>query len=175
MTDYRRVWRAGATWFFTVNLADRSSSLLVDRIELLRDAFRYTLRRHPFRMDALCILPDHLHAVLTLPAQQSDFALRWRLIKTEFSRRMPAREARSPSRIRKGERAIWQRRYWEHLVRDEDDLRRHLEYTHFNPVKHRHVERVADWPHSTFHRHVREGTYPIDWHGSEDIARMSMG
>ena len=82
MTDYRRAWRPGATWFFTANLSDRTSALLVDRIDALRDAFRYTLRGHPFRVDALCVLPDHLHAVLTLPTEQADFAVRWRLVST---------------------------------------------------------------------------------------------
>jgi putative transposase len=169
MTDYRRAWRPGATWFFTVNLADRSSSLLVDRIGDLREAFRYVLARHPYRIDALCVLPDHLHAVFTLPPVDADIAVRWQLIKTHFSRRIPATEARSSSRGRKGERGIWQRRYWEHVVRDEDDLRAHLDYTHFNPVKHGHVDRAVDWPHSTFHREVLAGRLPADWGGSSDV------
>jgi putative transposase len=165
MTSYRRAYRAGATHFFTVNLADRSSRLLVDRIDDLRAAVRYARQRHPFAIDAMTVLPDHLHAVWTLPPGDADFSLRWRLIKGFFSRHIPFGEPRLSSRIDKRERGIWQRRYWEHLIRDEEDLRRHVDYTHFNPVRHGHVARVADWPHSTFHREVRAGRLPADWAG----------
>jgi putative transposase len=163
MTNYRRAYREGATYFFTVNLADRRTTLLTDHINDLRDAVRYTLQRHPFAIDAMTVLPDHLHAVWTLPPNDSDHSLRWRLIKGFFSRRIPRNEHRRPSRIAKGERGIWQRRFWEHLIRDEADLCKHVDYTHFNPVKHGHVSRVTDWPHSTFHREVREGRLTPDW------------
>ena len=165
MTDYRRAHVPGATWFFTANLADRSSRLLTDRIADLRDAVRYVLRRHPFAIDAMVVLPEHMHAVWTLPPGDADFPLRWRLIKACFSRHVPAGERRGASRIAKGERGIWQRRYWEHLIRDEDDLQRHVDYVHYNPVKHGHAPSAAAWPHSTFHRHVREGWLPLDWGG----------
>lgn len=167
MTDYRRAWRPGATWFFTVNLADRRSSLLVERIDTLRHAFRYVLRSHPYRVDALCVLPDHLHALFTLPPGDADFAVRWNLIKGHFSRHLPSDEDITASRLRKRERGIWQRRYWEHQIRDDEDLVRHLDYTHFNPVKHGHAERVVDWPHSTFHREVAAGRLAADWGGSK--------
>jgi len=163
MTHYRRAHVPGATYFFTVNLVDRRSTLLTARIEDLRAAVRYTRQRHPFVIDAMTILPEHLHAVWTLPPDDADFPLRWRLIKSHFSRRMPHGEHRRASRIAKCERGIWQRRYWEHLIRDEDDLRRCVDYTHFNPVKHGHAKRVSDWPYSTFHREVREGRLPMDW------------
>jgi putative transposase len=163
MTNYRRAYRAGSTYFFTVNLADRQGTLLVDHINDLREAVRYTRQRHPFAIDAMTVMPDHLHAVWTLPPGDADYSLRWRLIKGFFSRRIAHGEHRRLSRISKVERGIWQRRYWEHLIRDEDDLRRHVDYTHFNPVKHGHVSRVADWPHSTFHREVREGRVSADW------------
>jgi putative transposase len=139
MTNYRRSNIAGACYFFTVNLADRQQSLLTEHIASLRSAFEYARARHPFIIDAIVILPDHLHAMWSLPEGDSDFAMRWRLIKTEFSRGLPQGERRSDSRLNKGERGIWQRRYWEHLIRDEADYARHVDYIHINPVKHGHV------------------------------------
>ena len=165
MTNYRRSRVAGASYFFTVNLAERSQSLLVEHIASLRTAFRRVHRSHPFTTDAIVVLPDHLHAIWSLPADDGDFALRWRLIKTAFSRGLPRIECRSASRQAKQERGIWQRRYWEHLIRDEADFSRHVDYIHINPVKHGLVTRVADWPYSSFHRHVQAGILPMDWAG----------
>jgi putative transposase len=165
MTNYRRSRIAGASYFFTVNLADRTQSQLTDHIALLRSAFEYTRERHPFVVDAAVILPEHLHVIWTLPEGDRDFSLRWRLIKTEFSRGLPHGEFRTDSRQGKSERGIWQRRYWEHLIRDDVDFSRHVDYIHINPVKHGLVSRVADWPHSSFHRYVREGMLPVDWAG----------
>ena len=122
MTNYRRSNIAGASYFFTVNLADRSSSLLTEQIALLRTSFEYAQTLPPFAIDVIVVLPDHLHAIWTLPVGDSDFALRWRLIKTTFSRSLPHDEHRSASRKTKGERGIWQRRYWEHLIRDDLDF-----------------------------------------------------
>jgi putative transposase len=166
MTNYRRSNIAGASYFFTVNLDDRTSSLLVERIALLRSVFAYAQTRHPFTIDAIVILPDHLHAIWTLPEGDSDFSLRWRLIKTTFSRSLPHDEHRSVSREDKGERGIWQRRYWEHLIRDDLDFARHVDYIHINPVKHGWAKQVSAWPHSSFHRYVRAGILPIGWAGS---------
>jgi putative transposase len=168
MTGYRRNFVPGGCYFFTVNLTDRSARLLTDHIGLLRSAFRETRIRHPFTIDAIVVLPDHLHAIWTLPDRDQDFATRWRLIKSAFSRAVPKTEAISASRARKSERGIWQRRYWEHTLHDERDFERHVDYIHFNPVKHGHTKRVADWPFSSFHRMVRLGIYPVDWAG--DIA-----
>ena len=162
MTSYRRNFVAGGTFFFTVNLAERRLRLLTEHIDRLRAAFRATRARHPFTIDAVVVLPDHLHAVWTLPDGDADFATRWRLLKSSFSRTLPRGERRSDSRVRKGERGIWQRRYWEHTIRDETDLARHIDYIHNNPVKHGHVTRVEDWPYSSFHRMMREGSYPKD-------------
>ena len=173
MTHYCRAWHPGATYFFTVNLARRNSTLLVDRIDVLRDAIRHVRRRHPFVIDAMVVMPEHLHAVWTLPPGDADFATRWRLIKTGFSRRIPAGERRTTSRISKGERGIWQRRYWEHLIRDEWDLQSHIDYIHFNPVKHGHVDRAADWPYSSFHRYAADGRLPTDWGVSQRAAHDS--
>jgi putative transposase len=165
MTNYRRNAIAGGCFFFTVILAERRLRLLTDHIDLLRGAFHETRQRHPFVIDAIVVLPDHLHAVWTLPDGDRDFATRWRLIKAAFSRGLPAGERISESRARKAERGIWQRRYWEHTLRDDDDVARHIDYIHYNPVKHGHVARVADWPHSSFHRLVARSIYPADWAG----------
>ena len=167
MVMYRRNIVAGSRYFFTVTLLDRASRLLVERIEELRAAFRLIHTRRPFTIDAIVVLPDHLHCVWTLPEGDADYALRWREIKSHFSRRIPAEEQRSPGRINKGERGIWQRRYWEHTLRDEEDAERHIDYIHYNPVKHGHVARVSDWPFSSFHRFMRHGIYPPYWGGAD--------
>jgi putative transposase len=160
---YRRANAAGGTYFFTVNLADRSSTLLIDHVDLLRDVMREVQSRHPFFIDAIVILPDHLHALWTLPLDDAAFAMRWRLIKAGFSRGLPPTEWRTLSRLRKGERGIWQRRYWEHQIEDDEDYARHVDYIHINPVKHGHAIRPMDWNHSSIHRYVKNGTVPAHW------------
>jgi len=165
MTNYRRNFARGGTYFFTVNLDDRRLALLTDHIDRLRAAFRYTRARHPFAIDAIVVLPEHLHAIWTLPEDDSDYARRWRLIKSTFSRALPTGEHVSRSRAERGERGIWQRRYWERTIRDEGDFARHADYIHYNPVKHGHVTQVKAWPHSSFHRMVRLGICPEDWGG----------
>jgi len=166
VTNYRRNFIPGGSYFFTVNLADRRSRLLTENIGLLRSAFRYARERHAFTIDAIVVLPGHLHTIWSLPEGDCDFALRWRLIKSAFSRELPPGEHVSESRAAKGERGIWQRRYWEHTLRDERDLERHIDYIHFNPVKHGHVTEVGDWPYTSFHRMVRLGICPEDWAGN---------
>jgi putative transposase len=175
MINYRRNFVPGGCFFFTVNLADRRLSLLTDHLEALRAAFRETRQRHPFEIDAIVILPDHLHTVWTLPADDADFATRWRLIKTTFSRNVPAVERVSGSRFAKGERGIWQRRYWEHTIRDDNDFERHVDYVHINPVKHGLVAHVRDRLPSSFHRMVRLGIYPADWAGEVSRAGHDFG
>ncbi|WP_303902834.1 REP-associated tyrosine transposase [Thiohalomonas denitrificans] len=169
MTNYRRNRVMGGTYFFTVNLYDRTSRLLIDEIDRFRAAVRYARHNHPFRIDAWVVLPEHMHAVWTLPTGDADFATRWSLIKATFSRSIPKRETVSVSRAGKEERGIWQRRYWEHTIRDEEDFRRCVDYVHINPLKHDWVKRVADWPFSTFHQHVRQGSYPPDWGTDTDV------
>lgn len=170
MPNYRRAWRQGGTYFFTVNLLQRhNNDLLIRHIDTLREAVRSVRHRHPFQIHGWVVLPDHLHCIIELPVNDSDFATRWRLIKLEFSKSIPKTERRSRVRIRRGERGIWQRRYWEHLIRDEADYQAHMDYLHFNPVKHQYVTRVADWPYSTFHRLVEEDVYPVDWAGGGDV------
>jgi putative transposase len=145
MTDYRRYFVPGGSYFFTVNLADRSQRLLVEHINLLRRAMSETRSEYSFIIDAMVVLPDHLHAIWTLPTGDANYSRRWQTLKTRFSRGLPKTEPRSESRLSKGERGIWQRRFWEHLIRDENDWRHHMDYIHYNPVKHGHVEKVLDW------------------------------
>jgi len=168
MPNYRRAFVPGGCWFFTVNLLDRRRSLLTENIGALRETMRIVKARHPFTIDAMVILPDHIHAVWTLPPGDTDFSLRWRLIKIGFAQAVPNTERRSDVRRQRGERAIWQRRFWEHLIRGEEDFRRHIEYCYINPVKHGLVRRVNDWPNSSFHRDVRALLFPEDWAG--DVA-----
>ena len=165
MSNYRRAWVPGGTYFFTVNLLERRRRLLLEHIELLGDAFRMAQAARPFILLAWVILPDHLHCMWRLPDGDADNANRWAQIKAGFSRRLPATERRSAYRVSRRERGIWQRRYWEHLIRDPDDLRRHVDYIHYNPVKHGHVARAVDWPHSSFHGWVERGGYSLDWGG----------
>ncbi|PZA11007.1 transposase [Rhodopseudomonas palustris] len=165
MSRYRRARFEGGLYFFTVALADRRSSLLVNEVDRLRQAYRSARQRCPFDTVAICVLPDHLHAVWALPAGDADFPTRWSLIKRGFSRGLPPSPARSASKLVKREKGIWQRRYWEHVIRDDGDLARHIDYVHFNPVKHGIVARVSDWPHSSFHRYVAQGLLAPDWGG----------
>jgi putative transposase len=149
-------------------VAHRNLRLLVEHIDALRAAFRYARAQYPFSIDAIVVLPDHLHAIWTLPDGDDDFPLRWPLIKASFSRRLPSGEVLSSSRLSKRERGIWQRRYWEHALRDENDFARHADYIRFNPVKHGHVRWVKDWQPSSFHRFMRLGLYPEDWADSPE-------
>jgi len=162
MSNYHRPLVPGATVFFTVTLADRRSDLLVREIGLLRDAFRRTLEQRPFRVDTIVVLPDHLHAILTLPPGDTDYATRWRQIKSRFSRRLPKGPLRS-SHVARAERGIWQRRFWEHHIRDAEDYREHVAYCWHNPVKHGLVERASDWPYSSLHRDIRNGRAGSEW------------
>ncbi|MFZ5661735.1 MAG: REP-associated tyrosine transposase [Pseudomonadota bacterium] len=172
---YRRARFPGGTYFFTVNLADRSSDLLVRHVDVLRASVRDVRIRHPFEIVAWVTLPEHLHTVWRLPDGDADFATRWMLIKAGFSRRLPSSTDIGRSRRRKREREIWQRRYWEHAIRDEDDLARHVDYTHFNPVKHGRVQRASDWPYSSLHRYIARGVHPADWATAPDEAASRFG
>ena len=164
MPNYRRAFIPGGTWFFTVNLLERKNNdLLVREIDLLRETVRAVRKRYPFYIDAWVVLPNHMHAVWTLPLGDADFSKRWRLIKSGFSRALPKTEYLSNVRKMAGERGIWQRHFWEHSIRDETDFERHVDYVHINPVKHGLVDRVVDWPYSSFHRQVENGVYPENW------------
>jgi putative transposase len=166
MPDYRRNFVPGGSHFFTVALVQRSSHLLTANIDLLRNAVHCVKREMPFELVAMVVLRKHLHCVWTLPEGDIDYPERWKKIKAMFSRGIPVTELRSSSRMAKADHGIWQRRYWEHTLRSEEDLNRHVDYIHFNPVKHRHVGRVNDWPYSSFHRYVWCGIYTEEWAGS---------
>lgn len=165
MTNYRRDLTQGGTWFFTVNLQNRNSQLLTNEIDLLRRAHKHVMYAHPFTINAMVVLPDHLHAIWTLPVNDADYSTRWRLIKTEFSRNIKSTENISKSQSNKGERGIWQRRFWEHKIRDEIDYKRHVDYIHINPQKHGYVTEVVDWPWSTFHQYINKKILPSNWAG----------
>jgi len=158
MSRYLRPRVPGASVFFTVTLTDRRSRLLVQEVAALRHAVRATRAERPFQIDAWVVLPDHLHALWTMPEDDADYSTRWRLIKTRFSRRLPVGPLR-PSHEARQERGIWQRRFWERHIRNEADFATHLRYCWGNPVKHGLVEKPEDWPYSSVHRDIRSGRY----------------
>jgi putative transposase len=174
MPHYLRAHVPGGSYFFTVALLERRRRLLTAHINALRAAFRSVHIQRPFHIDAIVILPDHLHCIWTLPPNDADSSTRWRLIKSSFARAIAPGERLSSRRRTKHERGIWQRRFWEHVIRDQRDFDAHLDYIHFNPVKHGWVSRVADWPHSSFHRFVRSGWYPLEWAAPADIREWDL-
>ena len=167
MVQYRRNRIAGGTYFFTVTLRDRKSALLVEHIGLLRAAVNKTRRERPFTINAWVVLPEHLHAIWTLPPGDADYSARWRSVKGYFSHEI-AKLLENPWKNTKGEYQFWQRRFWEHTIRDDEDFSRHADYIHYNPVKHGLVKMVSDWPYSSFHHFVTKGIYTWDWGGMED-------
>jgi len=175
MPEFRRNRVSGGTYFFTIAIAERHKDLLVKHIALLRNAIHLEKKRAPFVIIAMSILPDHLHAVWRLPVGDTNYSERWRRIKATFSKMLKRNETVSKSRFEKGERGIWQRRFWEHTIRDDADLQRHMDYVHFNLVKHRYVKKAADWQHSTFHAYVDRGVYPVDWGSAEEEKEGAYG
>ncbi len=164
--EYRRAFVPGGSFFFTV-VTERRRRLFVtsETVDVLRNAFRSVMAKRPFKIDALVVLPDHLHCVWSLPPEDADFATRWRLVKTWFTKHCASwlREASDQAHQRKGQQSIWQHRYWEHVLRDEMDLHHHVDYIHYNPVKHGYVCRPVDWPYSSMRRYVDAGMYSEDW------------
>ncbi|OOG26791.1 transposase [Thioalkalivibrio denitrificans] len=153
MSDYRRVYHPGGLYFFTVVTASRRPLFSNARsIEILRMAFRYVMQRRPFQLEAIVILPDHLHCLWQLPETDSDYSNRWKMLKGYVSRRLGNKND-----------PIWQPRFWEHMIRDDHDRRRHMDYIHFNPVKHGLVDDPAAWPASSFRRYLERGIYPTGW------------
>lgn len=168
MSQYRRAGIPGGTYFFTVVTYKRQPFLTDARCQKnLADVIREVQLTHPFTLDACVFLSDHCHCVWTLPEGDTDYSKRWGLIKARFSKQAKPfleKEGFCPeARSRKREVAIWQKRFWEHVIRDDADLRTHLDYIHYNPVKHGFVEQVQDWPHSSFHPFVSQGMYDVDW------------
>lgn len=176
--QYRRVFRPGGTYFFTAVTFNRKH-IFIDEgsVELLRQAFRYTMVNHPFSIYAAIIMPDHIHMVWTLPADSDDYPTRWRLIKSYFSKNYQptTSDPVTDSRMLKGEKTIWQRRYWEHLIRDEEDLQRHVDYIHYNPVKHGLAKSPAVWKYSSIHSFIQSGIYPVDWGVNDPKGDISGG
>lgn len=173
--EYRRTIVKGAVYFFTLNLRDRKSDLLIKEIDKLRLAFNKVIRKHPFKIEGIVILPDHLHFMFKLPSNDGDYPLRIRLIKSAFTHQIEGNEYTNPSRDKKKERGIWQRRYWEHLIRDERDFESHLNYIYYNPVKHGYVKRVINWPYSSIHRDIKLGIFPVNWACELDFKNGQFG
>ena len=155
--QYRRFYQSGARYFFTV-VTENREPLLIENIERLRAAFRLCLSRYPFEIEAIVVLPDHLHTVWRLPEGDANFSKRWMVIKRKFSAGLPSRVV-SDSKTNKREKGVWQRRFWEHCIRDENDWRQHVDYIHFNPVKHGYVSAPQDWLYSSFNQAVSKGWY----------------
>ena len=178
MPNYRRGSLKGGTYFFTVVTYRRQQILCNKNImAALRNGIQDARKHHPFEINGWVLLPDHIHCIWTLPANDANFSIRWAIIKRTVSKQCGPSLQRegwvNESRLRRKESALWQRRFWEHQIRDECDYERHMNYLHFNPVKHGYVKSVADWPHSTFHRYVNQGVYEKDWasNDSDTIAR----
>lgn len=164
MTSYKRNKTLGGTYFFTLVLKQRhNANLLIDHFDLLKSSILKVKSKFPFKLPACVVMPDHLHMIMLLPKGDDNYAMRIRLIKTFFSKSLDLVEPVSNSMSRKNEKGIWQRRFWEHLIRDEQDLQRHIDYIHYNPVKHGYCNRADEWPYSTIHNYVERGIYSRDW------------
>jgi len=168
MPNYQRAMTKGGTYFFTVVTFQRQKILCeLDIRTALRDGIRATQKIHPFCIDAWVLLPDHLHCIWTLPLDDANFSVRWAMIKRYVSKECGSKfqhpHGNSASKIKRNESTIWQRRFWEHQIRDEHDYEKHMDYLHFNPVKHGYVSRAADWPYSTLLRLIQEGVYDKNW------------
>ena len=178
MPEYRRIFIPGDMYFFTVVTYNRTPFLTTPLARsILRHAWKSVQTRHPFEMIAMCLLPDHLHCLWMLPENDPNYSIRWRAIKGLFSREFTARGGFqgeiNHSRSKRREKAVWQRRFWEHTIRNEEDYNRHFDYIHFNPAKHGFVKTVNDWPWSTFHKYRRLGHYPPDW-GANDLKEQNI-
>jgi putative transposase len=170
--QYRRDYTHGASYFFTLVTFNRKPLFdQPEKVAILRRVFSEEMARRPFFIDAIVIMPDHIHAIWTLPLNDADYSIRWRNIKRSFTLAIPQdqRPKVSDSRQRKQEQAIWQRRFWEHRIRDEQDFNRHVDYIHYNPVKHGKVPLPVDWKFSSIHRYIRHDIISSDW-GSGAIA-----
>ena len=194
--QYRRARTKGGTYFFTVVTYNRMKILCQsNNVSLLRQAFRHVMEKHPYTIDAFVLLPDHLHCLWTLSDGDRDYSKRWRLIKSYFTRKCHNKHKHIPSasRKKKKEQALWQHRFWEHLIRNEHDFVRHVEYIHYNPVKHGLVNAPKDWEYSSYKiasrfyitrlrrlkkgipivsscdHYVRDGMYDLEWGAGRDI------
>jgi putative transposase len=165
MVQYRRNHDINGLYFFTITLKNRNSTLLTDHIDLLRKSFQRVQTENIYQTKAIVILPDHIHAIWKMPDGEKNYSLRWRKIKSYFTHSV-VRSGLPISKNSRGDFNIWQRRFWEHTICNENDYENHINYIHYNPVKHGLVENVKDWPYSSFHRYVKKGILNLDW-GSE--------
>lgn len=173
--NYRRIKPQGVCYFFTINLENRKSTLLIDEIDKLKKAIKIVKSKHPFKIDGVVVMPEHLHMVITLPVQDVDYSKRLSLIKSNFSRAIQLQEPISISRKKKRERGIWQRRFWEHLIRDDNDYEQHINYIHYNPVKHGYVNKPIDWKYTSLHRYIQLGIVPENWACDELLFKSQYG
>ena len=151
MSEYRRAYQAGSYYFFTIVTHARQPIFSnVNNVKFFKQSLAHVSKKYPFQVEALVVMPDHIHTIWKMPEHDSDFSIRWRLIKSYCSRKIP-------------QKPLWQNRFWEHVIRDENDLHRHLDYIYYNPVKHGYVDKVIDWPYSTFKHEVELGRYTADW------------
>jgi putative transposase len=174
MATFRRSVVPGATYFFTVNTSQRIKVLTDPPFYLtIKEALRQVMAKHPFVIDAFVLLPDHMHCIWTLPQDDGNYAMRWNIIKRLVSQitRNEIAPLLSASRSKRKELGLWQRRFWEHQIRVEEDFAMHANYIHWNPMKHGYVSRVVDWPYSSFHKYLRDDIYPEDWAGTVDSVR----
>lgn len=183
MSRYRRNYLEGGTYFFTVVTYQRQRIFYAETVAILRQGFRKCISEKPFTIDAFVILPDHIHCIWTLPPHDHDYSSRWKDLKCYFTKEYQrtvcnraSKDCKEPERppdlphsmTKKGEKGIWQRRFWEHTIRDEEDYRMHMDYVHYNPEKHGLVHTVVEWPYSSFHRLASGGVYPLSWAGRTD-------
>jgi len=168
MSNYRRNYIKGGSYFFTVVTEKRRAILNSDLArECLRNAFRHCMQELPIKIDAMVMMPDHIHAIWTLPDNDLDYSKRWGIIKKHFTQSWldqgGSEVSLSKSKQKYRRRGIWQRRFWEHTLRDQTDYNQHFDYLHYNPIKHGLVKNLSDYPYSSFHRYVNQGVYKEDW------------
>ncbi|OGT20324.1 MAG: transposase [Gammaproteobacteria bacterium RBG_16_57_12] len=169
MSNYRRAYIPGGIYFFTVVTLDRAPVFTDDgRVDMLRQALRKVMAVRPFQIDAMVVLPEHLHCIWRLPEGDADYSSRWREIKKAASRQI------GTATNRRNERMVWQRRFWEHAIRDEEDWCRHVDYIHYNPVKHRLVNHPGEWRWSSFCNAVNKGWYEETWGSGEPATIAGM-
>ena len=173
MPNYQRARVEGGTYFFTVVTFQRQPILTAEPArKILHNSWVEVNKRFPFETIAVCLMPDHLHCIWRLPEGDADYSMRWKEIKRRFTmeylKEVEPGGERNASRQKRHEAAIWQRRFWEHTIEDNEDLEEHLDYIHYNPIKHGLVERAIDWPYSSFARYVKEGIYEVDWSGGDE-------
>jgi putative transposase len=173
MVSYRRDYTPGALYFFTLTLKNRQASYLTTYSSLLGNAFRYVRNKAYFTTHAVVVLPDHLHVIWQLPLEDYNYSLRWRLIKTRFTQELIKQNVLLGKNYR-GEYDLWQKRFWEHRLRDDNDVQQHMDYIHYNPVKHGYVMKPIDWQFSSIHRYIEQGVLPQNWGSDLDSSRITL-